>query len=130
MNSFRDIHVANDSVKVDISFADLAKRIDEAQKWLDTKVFEDTEPFIPMDTGATTENARAANIGTEGTGLVNIGKSDYVKHIWNGINERTGGPLHYQTTHHPFATHHWFNASLEANHDKWVEGVRNIIYGR
>lgn len=127
---FDDIHIDNGSVKVDISFEELSNRINEAQKWLDMRVFEDTIPYIPMDTGAMTENSRQMNIGNEGTGKVVVGKAPYAWYQWNGISRFTGNPLHYQTVHHPYAQHHWFTASKRDHEQMWYEGVKNIIYGR
>lgn len=130
MTQFNGIHIDNDSVKVDISFEALASKIDYAQKWLDIQVFEDTVPYIPMDTGAMTENARQANMALAGSGEVVIGKADYAWYQYNGISRFTGNPLQYQTIHHPYAQHHWFEASKRDNEQKWYEGVKNIIYER
>lgn len=130
IQNFSSIHIDNDSVKVDISFDDLALRVNEAQKWLDHKVFEDTVPYIPMDTGNMTESARRASLPLEGTGEVVVGDTPYAKYQYNGISRFTGLPLNYQKIHHPLATDHWFEASLRDHEKAWVEGVKNIIYGR
>lgn len=130
MIRFNGIHIDNDAIRADISFDELADRVNEAQKWLDHQIFQDTIPYIPMDTGNMTERATQANIGTEGGGIVILGNTPYAWYQWNGISRFTGNPLHYQTTHHPLATHHWFEAARRDNEQKWVEGVRNIIYGR
>jgi len=130
MTQFDSIHIDNGTVHVDISFTELASRVDRAQAWLDQHVFEDTIPYIPMDTGALTEDARYANIPLVGSGQVVMGKADYAWYVWNGISHWTGNPLHYQTIHHPYAQKEWFTASKKANEQQWVEGVKNIIYGR
>lgn len=128
--SFDNVHIDNDSVRIDISFDDLATRINDAQKWLDQQIFQDTIPYIPMDTGRMTNDAMNANSPIEGGGQVIMGNTPYAWYQYEGKSRFTGMPLNYQKIHHPYATDHWFEASKKDHEQAWVEGVRNIIYGR
>ena len=130
IEQFDSIHIDNGSVKIDISFDELSQRVHDAQKWLDQQVFQDTIPYIPMDTGNMTERARQANVGNEGTGKVVMGNTVYAWYQWRGISRFSGNPLHYQTIHHPYAQKEWFHAAKKDFEQKWIEGVRNRIYGR
>ncbi|MBQ6679548.1 MAG: hypothetical protein IJM76_05945 [Lachnospiraceae bacterium] len=126
---FHNISIDTPNVRAHISFDQLSDRVERAQKWLDHQVFEDTIPYIPMDTGNMTETARQANVSREGSGRVVVGNTVYAWYQWNGKSRFTGRPLNYQRVHHPFAQSHWFVAAKAEHADQWRDGVRRIIHG-
>lgn len=120
---------------VDVSGMDavknaLAKACSRAENALAQQVMKDTAPFVPALTGSLTERTRV--VGNEV-----IYPGPYARFLYYGkvmVDPTTGSTyapkggtkvvtdrnLVFNTTMHPQAQSHWFDASKAQNMEKWV----------
>lgn len=117
---------------VDVSGMDEVKRqlamaCGRAESVLAQQVMKDTTPFVPALTGSLTERTRV--VGNEV-----IYPGPYARYLYFGkvmVDEHGNGPkdghkvvtdrnLVFNTTMHPQAQSHWFEASKAQNMEKWV----------
>ena len=120
---------------VDVSGIDavknaLAKACSRAENVLAQQVMKDTAPFVPALTGSLTERTRV--VGNEV-----IYPGPYARFLYYGkvmVDPTTGSTyapkggtkvvtdrnLVFNTTMHPQAQAHWFDASKAQNMEKWV----------
>lgn len=119
----------------------LAQRCKKAEHVLAVQIEKDTTPFVPALTGSLTE--RTLVVGNEV-----IYPGPYARYLYFGkvmVDEHGNGPMHFvgkngnevirfpkgsklhatdrnlvfNTTMHPQAQSHWFEASKAQNLDKW-----------
>lgn len=120
---------------VDVSGMDavknaLAKACSRAENVLAQQVMKDTTPFVPALTGSLTQRTRV-------NGNLVIYPAPYARFLYYGkvmVDPTTGSTyapkggtkvvtdrnLVFNTTMHPQAQSHWFDASKAQNIEKWV----------
>ena len=92
-----------------------------AQQWLDKRVVQDTDKFVPMDIGMLAGSPRRA---TEfGSGKV-VYDTPYARRQYYGVN------FNFSRDKHPNATHHWFEKAKSIFLKYWVSGVARVMGGR
>lgn len=116
---------ANVEIKVDwkgIERTLKSKKLD-AQTVLDLQIIHDTDPFVPMRQGTM---AGSAMLSSEiGKGKI-VYDTPYARHLYYGINVKTGRPFEYSKAKHPKACERWVDASKALYLDKWVKKVREV----
>lgn len=119
---------------------------EKASHVLALQVAKDTEPYVPFLTGSLTLRTRVIDDNI-------IYPAPYARYLWNGVamkdsvtgkgprkiagvgyRWRAGAtlvpssqPLTYTRQHHPMAQAHWFEASKEANIEKWQRVAANAV---
>lgn len=114
-----------------------------AQKWLDTTVLKDTEPYVPAETMQLT---RSGQLGTViGSGTVRY-IAPYARYLYYGklwVDPATGSSwattsyykvptnknLVFSQSVHPQAQAYWFEASKALNKKAWIAGVKKMAGG-
>lgn len=95
-------------------------RIDKARKSLCQEIIDDTESFVPYDTGHLSSSATILNDGK------NIAyTADYAEYV-NDMPESNN----FDRSVHTNATSNWFEASLALNRDKWLENFKTRVGGK
>lgn len=90
-----------------------------AQEWLDQQVVADTDPYVPMDTGALKDTAQSTNFGS---GEITY-EGPYAAAQYYGLpNKRKSA--------HPQATMLWFEVSKAANKTRWIQMVKRLAGSR
>lgn len=134
--------VAGD-ITVNISLNRFEKQFQEAQNWLDGQVFMDMEKYMPFRDGNMRNVSAIMSRSMQGTGQVVAGAPPYGRFLYEGkvmVDPLTGSPwaragakkvvtdrdLVLDTTAHPRATDHWFDAAKTENVKSWVKGVKRI----
>lgn len=128
--------------KVDVQGMDsvkesLASACGRAEHVLAQQVMKDTTPFVPALTGSLTQRTRV--VGNEV-----IYPGPYSRFLYNGkvmVDPATGSAyapkgghkvvtdrnLVFNTTMHPQAQSHWFEASKAQNLEKWVRVAEKAV---
>lgn len=91
--------------------------VERAQKFLDSTVLKDTDPYVPMRTGVL---KKSGILGTRiGSGLIEY-IAPYARKCYYGVHIR------FNKFYHPLAQAKWFEASKAVNKDKWIRQVRSF----
>lgn len=85
-------------------------------------ILQETEQFVPMDTGRLTKSGQAFP-----TGIKYGAFAPYAKIVWSG--KRKGKPIHFQTTHHADATAKWTDVGYKKKQDKILKRVEKEVLG-
>lgn len=91
---------------------------DAAQYALDSAVIKDTEPFVPMDSGALKDSGTTGS--QPGTGKV-IYNMVYARKQYYGENFK------FSRAKHPKATYKWFEQSKALYKEQWIEGAKKAF---
>ena len=138
--------VAGD-ITVNISLNRFEKQFQEAQNWLDGQVFADMEKYMPFRDGNMRNVSAIMSKSMQGTGQVIAGAPPYGRFLYEEkvmVDPLTGSPwaragakkvvtdrdLVFDTTAHPRATDHWFDAAKTENVKSWVKGVKQRAGGK
>lgn len=89
-------------------------RFKKAQEALDHAVIRDSEPYVPYDTGRTTESA--PKFSEIGSGRI-VYKTPYVIKIYYGYD------INFHTDKHPLATFQWVEKAKAVHLWDWVEEI-------
>lgn len=97
-----------------------SSKYSQAQKFLDSEVIKDSDPYVPMRTG----NLRDSGIsGTSlGSGCV-VYNAPYAKPMYYGIH------CHFSKDKHPLACAQWFEKAKSLKKKDWLDGVNRIVKG-
>lgn len=123
-----------------INPAILERRMELAQKRLDSMVISDCEQYVPFKSGKLRESVHIHTV--PGSGLI-IYPGPYAHYQYEGKDmvgvstkkhwadkyepkEYNGKVLHY---HEPGTEEKWFEKAKEQNLDKWMNMVRRTING-
>lgn len=99
----------------------IAQRGQFAQMWLGKRVIQDSNEFVPMDTGLLASTVIGnSNIGR---GLI-VYATKYAKRLYYGVS------FSFSKDKHPKATHHWFEKAKSIWLQTWIDGVRKIMGGK
>lgn len=94
-------------------------RYSDAQKFLDSEVLKDCEPFVPMVSGNLVRSGqRGTNIGS---GEV-IYAAPYARAQYYGFPRKT-------LEKHPQASMQWFEKAKAICKEAWITGVKKIVGG-
>ena len=110
------------SVTVKFDRAAVARRFDlepgsRAQTLLDHQVVSDTDPYVPMDSGALKTSALLAT--DFGSGEVRYATPYAAAQYYGLPNKRKGA--------HPHAVMEWFEHSKAANKTRWIAMVKRMV---
>lgn len=127
---FPKVSMYNGTVSIMVSTERFAGQYSRAQKFLDTQVITDCDPYVPFLNG---DLRMSAIRGTDiGSGEV-VYDSPYARYQYYGKvmvgpppKELTDIPLQQ---HHPGTCAFWFEAAKGVNKRQWIEGVRKIAGG-
>ncbi len=136
---------------------DTLKQLPKAQYWLDSQIWEDMKPYMPMETGAFQNLVGLRNASLAGTGQVCVYAGPSGRFLYYGKkmkNAKTGKgprpipigggivifrwpylsrliateePLTYSN---PMAQPEWDEVAKRDHFTEWQEGVRKILNGR
>lgn len=124
-----------------LSLEEMKKRIELAQKRLDTLVINDSEKYVPFKNGGLRASAHIATV--IGSGLI-VYNTPYAHYQYFGKDmvgvetkkhwaekyepkEYNGKLLYY---HEPGTGSQWFEETKEQNLDKWIKTVGRILDGK
>ncbi len=144
---FPNISIVSADVTVNISLNRFEKQFQEAQFWLDGKVWNDMEKYMPFRDGNMRNVALAQSKALQGSGKVIAGAPPCGRFLYEGkvmVDPETGSPwarkgakkvvtdrpLDFSKAVHPDATDHWFDAAKAESGDKWVKGVKKRAGGK
>ena len=112
------------NVQIDMNETAILQRLKAnshmAQAWLDKRVVQDCEPFVPMDTGMLAASARESS--TFGSGMI-VYNTPYARRLYYGET------FSFSRDRHPKATHHWFEKAKSIFLESWGRGVAQILGG-
>lgn len=97
-----------DTARINKRFGNHA--VNQAQKILDTQVLKDTEPYVPMQSGALKDSGITGT--TIGSGTLKY-QSEYARAQYYGLPNKS-------TNAHPLAVMRWFEASKAVCKEKWA----------
>lgn len=137
------VNIKLNSVDVSLNFGRFTQQFQTAQKWLDAQVFNDTQPYMPMQTGTLINNSRAKSMETLGKGEVCVGTPPYGRFLYEGkvmVDPETGSPFarpgvkkvltnRNLTYSNPKATAKWFETAKKNHGKEWVQEVKKIAGG-
>lgn len=120
------------------------KTIHKAQYYLDSQVFNDSEPYIPIKSGALKNLSRLESSALAGTGKVCLAAPPYGQFQYYGrvmVDPVTGSPWARKdakkvvtkrilTWTNPLTHAKWFHTVKKQNMLKWKKGVEDILNGR
>ena len=101
------------------AFAKLKSQFHSAQAWLDTAILRDTEPFVPMITGALKDSGILGTV--IGTG--------WIRYIAPYAHSRYYAPTPPSKEVHPQACRYWFEASKAIHGERWIGTAKNFVKG-
>jgi hypothetical protein len=111
------------SVRIDREalYRKLGAKTRDAQAWLDKRVMQDCDPFVPMDVGTLAGTPRQATQMGSGRIIYNM---PYARRLYYGES------FNFSKDRHPKATHHWFEEAKRKCLAFWLAGVAKIIGGK
>lgn len=131
--------------KLDIKINNIPdeKRIKKAQFYLDTQIFNDSEPYMPIKSGALKNMTRLESMSMAGTGKVCLAAAPYGRFQYYGkvmIDPVTGSPWARKdakkvvtnrnlTWSNPMTHAKWFDTVKKNNMQKWKDGIKDILNG-
>lgn len=138
---FENFSIDMDGVGITVDMSRINGNLERAQKWLDTQVFMDMEPYMPKRDGIMRDLAQQRSKALAGTGVVVAAAGPYGRFQYMGkvmVDPVTGSPwarkgakkvvtdrnLKYSN---PAATAKWFETAKAANLEHWVNGVERIM---
>ena len=127
-SDFQNIEMKGKEFYVKIDMSGWAKKHEEAQKWLDQRIIEDMEQYVPIRTGALRNYLRTVNAPRYGTGSLYVYKKplpQYPTLLYYGYNAQ-GRPIRYSC---PTAQAMWFEVAKRTHGREWSEGVGRIVKG-
>lgn len=143
LEHFKDFSIDMEGVSIKVDMSRTNGNLDRAQRWLDTQIFKDMEPYMPKRDGIMRDLAQQRSNSVAGTGLVIAAAGPYGRFQYMGkvmVDPVTGSPwarkgakkvvtdrdLKYSN---PSATPRWFETAKDINLKKWVDGVRREFGG-
>lgn len=144
---FPSFSIVKGDIKVNVSLNRFEKQFQEAQNWLDGRVFTDMEKYMPFRDGNTRNVSAIMSRSMQGSGQVIAGAPPYGRFLYEGkvmVDPVTGSPwaragakkvvtdrdLVFDKTAHPRATDHWFDAAKEQYVKSWAKGVKKRAGGK
>lgn len=126
--------MSNKNVQITFNVNRIYNNLDNAQKWLDMTVMQDTEEFLPFRQGMLRNISKAHTIYGSGEIIYGGEGVPYARYLYYG-KVMVGKPpkhpidktLNYDKTAHPLAQAKWFEASKKENLPRWINGVKKII---
>ncbi len=100
----------------------ILNNIPKAKRAVLQEMIEDTEPYIPYDTGYLNNS-----VGMDIEKGEIIYDAPYAKYAFNP--KYKGKQKLYNRQHHPLARGNPFNASRKYNIDKWLETFKRVLMG-
>lgn len=125
-NDFQDYEYEDNGVKIKINLSPLYNTFYAAQEWLDNRINDDMEQYIPIRTGLLRSTIKDSNYARAGTGeLVAYKKPlpNYPNDLYYGYNNR-GQKIHFRC---PTATERWFTTAKMNHQYEWVNGLREQL---
>lgn len=144
---FPSFSIVKGDIKVNVSLNRFEKQFQEAQYWLDGRVFTDMEKYMPFRDGNMRNVSAIMSRSMQGSGQVIAGAPPYGRFLYEGkvmVDPVTGSPwaragakkvvtdrdLVFDKTAHPRATDHWFDAAKEQYVKSWAKGVKKRAGGK
>nr|DAG37424.1 MAG TPA: Minor capsid protein [Caudoviricetes sp.] len=144
---FPSFSIVKGDIKVNVSLNRFEKQFQEAQNWLDGRVFTDMEKYMPFRDGNMRNVSAIMSRSMQGSGQVIAGAPPYGRFLYERkvmIDPVTGSPwaragakkvvtdrdLVFDKTAHPRATDHWFDAAKEQYVKSWAKGVKKRAGGK
>lgn len=134
----------NVNMKLDLSRFE--QQYKDAQFTLDSKVMEDMQPYMPMQTGTFINVTKAMSAALAGSGMVCAGAPPMGRFLYEGkvmVDPETNSPwarkgakkvvterdLQYNKNAHPKATDHWFDEAKKQHEEEWITLTKKIAGG-
>jgi hypothetical protein len=144
---FPSFSIVKGDIKVNVSLNRFEKQFQEAQNWLDGRVFTGMEKYMPFRDGNMRNVSAIMSRSMQGSGQVIAGAPPYGRFLYEGkvmVDPVTGSPwaragakkvvtdrdLVFDKTAHPRATDHWFDAAKEQYVKSWAKGVKKRAGGK
>lgn len=127
-SDFEDVHERIGDATIDITTSNYYEKFLEAQKWLDERIVNDMEPFVPYRTGRLRNHLKMLNAPRYGSGEIVVYSRptpSYPLLMYYGYNSN-GKPMHFSC---PTAQVRWFEGTKRVHEREWVEGVNRIVKG-
>ena len=112
------------TVRARVNLSKFGGRFKEAQIWLDNRINLGMMPYIPFRTGRLQGAINQRNSVYRGTGRVVAYTLSYGRHLYGGVNVKSGRPIHYTN---PLTTPKWFDTVRAVHENEWKRGVKEII---
>ena len=122
--NFKDLTMKNQYMTANIGFAKFNGRFRLAQIWLDRKIVERMQPYVPYRTGAFLSRLNAANAGKWGTGEIVTSVPPQGRRLYLGVNPKTGLP--YRWTN-PQTQPMWGTYTYETYKAEFNRGIKHIL---
>lgn len=107
-------------IYTELTVARFHPRYKQAQKFIDSEVLRDSQPYVPYLTGYL---MNSGNTGTViGSGEIEY-NAPYAKAVYYGVHRN------FSKLKHPQASAQWFEKAKAAKLKDWVSGVQRIIRG-
>ena len=95
-------------------------KYEQAQKFLDSEVLRDSQPYVPFRTGYLMESGNTGTVIGSGEIVYN---APYARRMYYG----TG--YNFSKAKHPQASAQWFEKAKAVKLKDWTSGVQRIIRG-
>jgi hypothetical protein len=95
------------------------KKVKLVHAALDTQIMKDTDPYVPMRTGALKESPKFGHQVGE-----IVYNTKYARRLYYGET------FNFRKTFHPLATHHWLEKAKEVWFKQWVKIVIKLLQGK
>lgn len=118
----------SNEVRVEVDWSKIPREIKTkaltAQTTLDLAIINDTDQFVPMRQGILAKSVISAS--KIGSGRI-VYDTPYARHLYYGINVRTGRTFNISKLKHPKATAGWFDVAKAAYLEKWIRQVEEVM---
>ena len=129
--------------EVTLDLERFVKQFSRAQFWLDSRVMQDMEPYMPKQTGTFINITKAMSAAIAGSGEVVAAAPPMGRFLYEGkvmVDPVTKSPWARKgakkivterdlTYSNPKATPHWFDTAKKNHGKAWVDGVKKRAGG-
>ena len=146
IHHFEGFSIKRAGIDIELDMSRHEENFNKAQFALDSAVMTSMVDYMPMRDGSFINRTKAASAALAGTGEVVAATGPEGRFLYGGklmVDPVTGSAwarkdaekvlttqsLRYSKALHPKAQAHWFDAAKEADSDKWVRVVKNIVGG-
>ena len=121
--NLKDLTMKSQYMKCNVRFARFNGRFRLAQIWLDRKLLERMQPFVPYKTGTFLGKINAENAGKAGTGEIVTSVPPQGRYLYPGIAP-SGRPFNWTN---PLTQPKWGTYTYETYRDEFKRGIVHIL---
>lgn len=122
--SFQDITMKTQYMTCKIGMAKFNGRFRRAQIWLDRKLIEKMQPYVPYKTGQFLGRINAENAGKWGSGEIVTSVPPQGRKLYEGVNPMTGRPFHWTN---PQTQPMWGSYTYRTFQPDFHRGIAHIL---